>query len=261
MRTVTKYASGVVIAAGMMVSAMTVANAATASFDFQAIADGAGFNRTAGGPVASGQEAGWNFLVGAGVGIVSNGISVVGTGTANNGAGGTTALQAYFDAGSAGLGACGKVSAANGQCSPGNDDNVGSAGGTANSAGPSFEILTLTFNTAVMFDDLTLAGEGHGIFNGALKINGTLFDDSVVGTFVDNGADSSSLSVASLAVLAGLGASSVWNFEYIPTGTISSTDEFYIDSVTVSAIPLPASLLLLLGGLGGLRLVGRRRPV
>ncbi len=64
------------VAASLCAAAMA-APAAAATFDFQAIADGAGFNTT-NGPVATGDEGSWASIVGgANVGIVNGGISVV----------------------------------------------------------------------------------------------------------------------------------------------------------------------------------------
>ncbi len=240
------------LAAAALFAASMGSAAQAATFDFQAIADGAAFSTTS-GPVAAGDEGSWAGVVGGGsVGILDGGISVVATGTGSNGA----TLNAYFDSGSAGLGVCGTLTS-DGQCSPSNDDNVGSIGGTSNSSGPTYETLTLTFSTAVQMLAINLAGEGHGIFDGTVLINGMLFGPSPLpDDFADMGGDYSTLTMAALATL---GASSIWTFQYVPTSQVSSTDEFYIDSVTVAAVPLPAAGLLLAGALGGLAVFRRRR--
>jgi hypothetical protein len=233
--------------------AVTAGAANAATFDFQAIADKASFKTTTPATLV-GKEADWATVVGgAAVGIldVASGISVVATGSGNNGSGGTSGLNAYFDSGSAGLGVCGTLTS-KGQCNPSNDDNVGSIGGTANSSGPSFESLILTFSSAVKATAINLAGEGHGNFGGSVKINGILFG---AGSFSGNGDFSAMLSAA----LSSLGAASVWTFQYVPTSQVSSTDEFYIDSISVAPVPVPAAGLLLLGALGGLAALRRRR--
>ena len=240
------------VAAGALAVALSAGTVSAATFDFQAIADGAAFNTT-GGPVPAGAEGCWASIVGAATtGIVSGGISVVAGGTGNNGLGGTSTLNAYFDRGSAGLGVCGTLTAG-AQCNPSNDDNVGSMGGTNNSAGLSFETLILTFSTRVAISALNLAGEGHGLFGGTVSINGTNFGP---GAFAGVGGDYSTLTAAALA---SLGQSVIWSFQYVPVSQVSSTDEFYIDSITVAAVPIPAAGLMLLGALGGLAAVRRSR--
>lgn len=243
--------------AGVALLAATSAGVAgAATFDFQAIADGASFNTTA-PATKTGKEADWATVVGgAAVGIVNGGISVVASGSGDNGSGGISSLKAYFDAGSAGLGVCGKVTS-KGQCDPSNDDNVGSLGGTANSSGPSFETLILTFSTYVNATAINLAGEGHGKFNGTVKINGKLFGPSPLpDDFADVGSDYSTLTALALASLS---PAKIWTFQYVPTSVVSSTDEFYIDSISVAAVPVPASGLMLLGAMGGIAALRRRR--
>jgi hypothetical protein len=232
---------------------VTAGAADAATFDFQTIADGASFKTTTPTTLV-GKEADWASVVGgATVGIldVASGISVVASGSGNSGSEGASVLKAYFDSGSAGLGVCGGVTR-NGQCKPGNDDNVGSMGGTANSNGPSFETLILTFSTAVKATSINLAGEGHGNFGGSVRINGILFG---VGAFLGNGDFSAMLSSA----LSTLDATSIWSFQYVPTSQVSSTDEFYIDSISVAPVPTPAAGLLLMGALGSLAALRRRR--
>ncbi|MFK7870534.1 MAG: VPLPA-CTERM sorting domain-containing protein [Roseobacter sp.] len=224
------------------VVALTAGASHAATFNFAANADGTDFTNT-NNDVRTGGEADWATIVGgAAVGIldVPSGISVVGSGAGTN-ANGTTSLFAYFDSGSAGLGVCGNT----GSCSPGNDDNVGAIGGSANAAQPSqtFETLTLTFNQGVTVSNILFAAEGHGAFTGDIKING--IDTSITGGSLDTN-------------LFG----TVFNFQYlpVPVGTNPAhTNEFYIEAITVSSVPVPAALPLLLAGVGGFAWVGRHR--
>lgn len=220
--------------AGVTLFAAQAASAGTISF--LNIANGAGFQDSTNTPRLGG-EADWNFRVGAGVGVldVATGISVVGTAILSSGG---NAL-AYFDGG-AGLGVCSVVNGA-GQCDPANDDNVGAIGGSNNAGDGTYENLVLTFSSAVNLESVKFRAEGHGLFTGTVKING-----------IDTGITGGILNTA----LSG----SVFSFQYLPVAsTAGSTNEFYIDSVDISAIPVPAAGVLLLTALGGLGLARRRK--
>ena len=237
------------LALATAVCAFGATAASAATFDFIAIADGASFTDT-NNVVRPGGEAGWNTRVGAGVGIldVGSGISVIATGTGTNVNGGETSLEAYFDDDEAGLGVCGNTSGTSsskgpGQCAPSNDDNVGAMGGSANAGDGTFETLTLTFNHIVEITEILFKAEGHGLFTGNVKINGV--DTAIAGgTWV------------------GSIVGSVFDFDYIPVAPGTSpnaTNEFYIGYVTASKVPVPAALPLLMVGLGGLGVMGRRK--
>jgi len=207
-----------------------------ATYDFRAIANGAGFTDST-NTARPGGEADWNTRVGAGVGIldVGTGISVVGSATTSA----QSSILAYFDGG-AGLGACSVVTAS-GQCNPANDDNVGAIGGSANAGDGTFETLLLTFSETVKLTGMQFRAEGHGLFNGSVKING-------IATAIAGGAWSGPL------------IGSVFSFEYIPVAsTAGSTNEFYIGTATVSPIPVPAAGVLLFTALAGGAAFGHRR--
>jgi hypothetical protein len=104
--------------------------ATAATYDFADVADGGSFTDSA-NVGKNGSEADWDTVVGAGLGILAGGISVIGSAT--NSAG--SSAYAYFDSDDAGLGVCGNT----GNCNPGNDDNVGAIGGSDNAGGTTFE--------------------------------------------------------------------------------------------------------------------------
>jgi hypothetical protein len=219
---------------GLAISA-TAANAAT--FDFLSIADGGSYTNTS-AVTTTGYEETWTRVIGSGVGIVDDGISVVGTGVNSDGG----FADAYFDSGHAGLGVCSQSGV--GACIGSNDDNVGGIGGTGQSG---TETLILSFSTKVLLDEVLFRGEGHGTFGGTLEID------------VDGGGFSTvdPVNQASNSIFESLLQGTVFSFKYIPrTG---SGNEFYIESVTVTAVPVPAAAWLLLSALGGLGFAGWRR--
>ncbi len=152
--------------------------------------------------------------------------------------------QAYLDAVAfkdnrpAGLGAChGFTAAVPPQCTPSSEDNVTSG-----------ETLTLKF-----FDAATMAPQ-------LVEIDPTFFRDAnhfgvfVTGNMIDI-TDASGLTTYQLPL----------NGEFTTPLTGDTFDftynntEFYIGSVTVTAVPLPAALPLFLSALAGLGLMGWRR--
>ena len=150
---------------------------------------------------------------------------------------GQRAAYAYLDSkagmpGDAGLGVCSVLDGAN-QCSPSNDDNV--TGG---------EAVKLTFNHLVSIDGLKLKDANHGIdFSG-------FFDILVDGTMHNNIA----LSGAPLEAIGLVGKT----FEFFNIGG-GVGSQFYVNTISVSAVPVPAAGILFASALFGAGALGRRK--
>lgn len=133
---------------------------------------------------------------------------------------------AYLDAGNAGLGVCKTLNGS--QCTPSNDDNV-----------TEDETLWLDFGQVVDIDDMDFRDANHNV----LALGGfDLFDD---GGFINSflfGSDFSALGLSG----------DVFGFRF-------HDEEFYIETMTVSAVPLPAALPLFGAALLGMGYLGRRR--
>ena len=225
--------------AGILMAFSQPATAATATFDFNAIADGATFYSTA-APDAerTGFEGNWNkpdginasaAVVGDGEGILdkATGITVRAQGLNSMGA----MPDAFFDSKNAGLGVCSSTSCKSGV--PGaftGDDNLNRAE----------EGLLFTFNRAVRIQGLTIRDANHLLPTGNFLIGGETFT-------INNG-------VVSAALLALIAPASSFELEYVDGGP-----EIYVGDFTVAAVPLPAGVLLLGTALAGLGLAGRRR--
>ena len=150
--------------------------------------------------------------------------------------------DAFFDKGSAGLGVCSTPSVVAGSgCATGigtntGDDNVSGAQGG--------ETLTLDFGQVVNLSNLSFNSAQHPPLTGQVGLNGGIL--TIVGGMVTSGQ----------ALLSG---SQVYNFSYL-FGANSNDNEFYIASATaVSAVPLPAGMLLMLTGFGAFGAVRRRK--
>ncbi len=150
---------------------------------------------------------------------------------------GFAASEAYLDSSSggnpAGLGVCSGFDGT--QCDPSSDDNVTSG-----------ETLTLKF-----FSDVLAMNPIDVILNPTFFRNaghGTTFDGSINIQIDGLGFNPFTLVNNFTTALTG----TMFDFQYI-------NDEFYISSVTVTPVPLPASLPLFLSALAGLALLGRRR--
>lgn len=146
----------------------------------------------------------------------------------------TSSNNAYLDDLSggkpAGLGVC-KVLNKKGQCSPSNDDNI-----TDN------ESVTLTFDRKVDLMGFQFYDAKHNSLSTSgdrLIIDGTVFSfaDATAATF------SNIMSIT---------------FAHNTGGQLK--DDFYLGSATaMSAVPLPAGMALMLGGLGAFGVASRRK--
>jgi len=210
----------IVLLVGVM-SLPAIASATT--FDFAAIADG-----DASYGVAAGERGASSFT------FSKDGISVTATGYSSTDP--TQAYSAYLDSGNAGLGVC-QVLTSGKQCSPSSDDNV-----------TYLESLKLVFDQVVTIDLTTFVnGDHYNNFTGnfVLQIDGGaattialthLFDTSLTGTeFIFSNPNSGGGS------------------------TVSNDKQFYINSLSVQAVPVPAAAWLFASGLLGLAGAARRR--
>ncbi|WP_169546224.1 hypothetical protein [Sneathiella aquimaris] len=140
---------------------------------------------------------------------------------------------AYLDSGSAGMGVCSTGLTGTLQCVDSSDDNV-----------TTDETLELTFNKIVTIDSIAFADSVHGtagLVGGVLAL--TIDGSPILGGM--------SLDPADWGLFAGL-TGTVFEFSYVDT-------QFYLEAITVSAVPLPPALLLFGAALAGLGWIGRRR--
>lgn len=172
--------------------------------------------------------------------VTNDGITVTASGSYVDSSGNTQDASAYMDGkwrNRAGLGVC-KVLDSGSQCNPSSDDNI-----TAN------ETLKLAFDTTVSLDGLGFVnGEHYTNFTGdfQLRINE---DDSLLYT----------LNLAQFPVLSNFVGHT---FEFIsladPKNKMNET-EFYINTLTVSTVPVPAAAWLFGSALLGFFGFKRRR--
>ncbi len=213
--------------------------AATASFDFAAMADAYAGSH-------GGREGSWTQVTGGTV--TDNGITLKAIGTYVS-----SDAHAFMDSTSggrpAGLGVChsgfwpsgvSKCSSVPGGGEPG-DDNVTFG-----------ETLSLIFDKTVFISEMILRDADHFLLDGDVEINGTVYS-----------AMNGLINLWNLKADTGLVTDFVFNY----VGTAADGNQFYISSLTVNddpndnppPVPLPAGGLLLLGGLGALGALKRKR--
>ncbi len=170
--------------------------------------------------------------------VTHDGIKVTATGSANNDNQGDTAqfayLDSYWDNREAGLGVCKDLSDTN-QCAPSSDDNVTIG-----------ETLTLLFDQTVSIDSLTLANGDHY----ATFADGAKFSLTIDGSYHGD------IQLAADLNFVGLIGTKFDLFNL--TNSESPDTEFYINTMTVSAVPLPAAAWLFGSALFGLIGLNRR---
>lgn len=175
---------------------------------------------------------------GTGGGNTNGGITVTASST-SAGASSDPFMDSISSGRLAGLGVCSSGFQASGKskCST----NVGPNQGDDNLVSP--EELILNFSTAVSIAGLQIRDAGHNLISntiGALWINGSLFSTGANGQ----------------VILTGLGSGNI--FDFTSNGTAQG-DELYLSVLDVTAVPVPASLPLLAGGLGLMGWMARRR--
>lgn len=201
---------------------------AIAIFDFENIADNethlatlVSFTGSAAGDFTGERGATEMNFTSGGIGL-----TVTGTDTAGN-----ATYNAYLDKGNAGLGVC-KILSGD-QCSPSSDDNVTPG-----------EVLVLSFDRKVTITDTTFTNGSHGTsFLGS-------FDLTIDGVFD---------ATYSLVHLFGMDLTgTVFELSNINT-TATNPYQFYIETMDVTAVPVPAAAWLFGTGLLGLAGVARRK--
>jgi hypothetical protein len=168
---------------------------------------------------------------------------------------GNTASHVYmddrFNGFIGGMGVCSVLNARN-QCTPSSDDNVSIDAGKQ-------EKLVWEFSENIRSVTLTLRDSQHFLFNGADTPGGP--NDSDTGLFQYSYGTSENWVTASTDALGMYslvldGSSNALMFRAVATGL---SNQFYIASAQVAAVPLPPALMLLLSGLAAVGVMGRRK--
>jgi len=136
----------------------------------------------------------------------------------------------------AGLGVCSTGINISGDCVVASDDNIAEIDS-------GYETLYLNFSTSVMLTDLLLRDDDH--FDLVAGDDIWLSSNSYTGFYTVGASD-----------LADWGRSTEWRFEF---GSAASGANFYVGSISVAPVPLPAAGLMLLTALGGVAATRRRK--
>lgn len=200
---------------------LSFSSAGAAIFDFAAIADGDNSYGLTGGEQGA-----------ASLTFTKDDLSVIATGF--NGINNDNYF-AYLDADYAGLGVCQNITDAD-QCTPSSDDNV------------TFEeTLKLVFNQKVTIASTTFVNGNHDInFDGDFKLT------------IDGATETYNLINIFEMDLTG----TTFEFHNPNSGgdsDVSNTKQFYINTLDVSPVPVPAAAWLFGSGLIGLVGIARRR--
>lgn len=222
---------------------LAAAGANAATFDFEADADafwGANIGGSAKYEGTFDQVYGISTIdanaranaAGTNGGNTDDGITVMASATNALGA-----ADPFMDSGSAGLGVCssGLQSSGISECSSGSGNNTGDD----NLFSP--ELLELSFSESVFLESLQIRDADHNLINN--QVDAILINGSSYGTGANG-----------LVDLSLLGGGDTFTFT-----SSNSGKEIYLSVMQVAAVPIPASLPLMVGGLGLLGWTARRR--
>jgi hypothetical protein len=169
---------------------------------------------------------------------------------------GSTASHVYmddeFNGNIGGMGVCSVLTIPGNQCTPSSDDNVSIDAGKQ-------EKLVWEFSENIQAVTLTLRDSEHYLFNGVDTPGDS--NDSDSGQFQYSYGTSESWVTATTDALGMYslvldGSSNVLMFRAVATGL---SNQFYIASAEVAAVPLPPAVFLLLSGLAAVGAIGRRK--
>jgi len=151
----------------------------------------------------------------------------------------------YLDAGNAGLGVC-QMLDGNDQCDPGSDDSIQAVNNGANAEG-----IVISFNQPTTITDLLFVDGRHDPINA--------MNDGMVG-FANGDNFSDFQGIFAFSDLVNLAQSGDVMFQDVTTLIFIFVDKaFYVSSVTVSDVPIPGAIPLLISGLAGLGFASREK--
>ena len=148
----------------------------------------------------------------------------------------------YLDAGNAGLGVC-QVLDANDQCDPGSDDSIQQVGNVTEGVG-------IDFNSFVTITNLSFVDGRHDPIDA--------MNDGLVDVFLTPTVTPTFRALFSdLVAMVTSGDPMFQDLTFI--GFVFVDKAFYVSSITVSDIPIPGAIPLLLSGLAGLGFASRKK--